>query len=71
MNILSLMKKLSKLRVSKTASKEYEDYIEAAMEHNIALLEEIAKKDGRKTIMKKDVIMLFSKIANKSAGVTR
>jgi len=51
----------NKFKVSKEAEKEYADRINTAFEINMQLLCEIAKKDGRKTILDRDVMMLFSR----------
>lgn len=55
------MRKRTDLQVAKNAAKEYEEFVKAAMEHNLVLLEEMVKEDGRKRIAKRDVIRLFSK----------
>lgn len=67
MKTVSEMKKRTELQVAKNAAKEYEEFIKSAMEHNMALLEEFVKEDGRKRIAKRDVIRLFSKQCVRSA----
>jgi histone H3/H4 len=61
MKTVNEMRKRTKLQVAKNAAKEYEEFIKAAMEHNMVLLEEMVKEDGRKRIAKRDVVRLFSK----------
>lgn len=69
MKTVNEMRKRTKLQVANNAAKEYEEFIKAAMEHNMVLLEEMVKEDGRKRIAKRDVVRLFSKRYVRTADV--
>jgi histone H3/H4 len=60
MNIRELMKKESKYKVSSKAADAYESMIKAALEYNVAIIDEMIENEGRKIINEDDVLRLFS-----------
>ena len=60
MNIGNLMRNSTKFKVSKQAITEYEGMIESAIEINMAILEDIVERDGKKTIMPNHITNLFN-----------
>jgi len=62
------MRSASELHVSKPAIKEYIDRVKAGIDPNMNIIDSIAKKEGRKTIMKDDVIRYFGYNTASSVG---
>jgi len=59
-NIAKEMRKHTHLNISYEASTEYALFVITFIETNMGKLEELAKKEKRKTILDRDVINLFS-----------
>jgi len=66
-NIKKMMHENTELKVSPKAIEEYSSRIIDHLETNTKLIEEIAKKHKRKTILERDVIELFNFIKNQIA----
>ena len=60
MNVGKIMRDNTKLNMSPKAVQEMISYLEAHLEKAVVRLEEIAKKNKRKTIFPEDVVELFS-----------
>ena len=67
-NVKNIMHANTKYHVSPTAIREYSIRIIEHLENYTPLLTEIAKKDGRKTILDRDVVELFGFVENTIAG---
>jgi histone H3/H4 len=60
MNIGGIMRSNTKYNVSPKAVSELISYLEAHLQKTMVRLEEIAKKNKRKTIFPEDVVEIFS-----------